>query len=267
MKLIIPRLTRTISVTGSKCSISCAHCGKHYLRFMESPDEVLRRGPRRYLSALVSGGMNDRHWVPLEEHIGLLMKLKEWGWRLNLHTGLIPGEAAGKLRGLADVISFDFLTDDHTIEEVYGVKARGAEYVKTLEMLRGNFEVVPHITAGLLGGEMRGEKDALDALVGLGPEKMVFLVLKPTRGTRYQDCAPPALSGVEDLFSHARSLFPGAELSLGCMRPARSDYGLGLEKLALKYDFSKVVMPSAAFRGYLDGQGIVYDIEEECCAL
>jgi len=266
MKLIIPRLTRTISVTGGLCSINCAHCGKHYLRFMESPDEVLRRGPRKYRSALVSGGMNDRHWVPLEEHTGLLRTLKEWGWRLNLHTGLIPEEMACRLAGLADVISFDFLTDDYTIEEVYGVKASGAEYVKTLEMLSGRFEVVPHITAGLLGGEIRGEKEALGALAAMNPAKIVFLVLKPTRGTRYQDCQPPSLSDVEDLFCHARSLFPDAEMSLGCMRPAR-DYGLKLEMLALKYHFSRVVMPSAAFRAHLEGHGMIYDMEEECCVL
>ncbi len=266
MKLAIPRLTRTISVTGRECAINCAHCGKHYLHFMESPDEVTRRGPRQYRSALVSGGMNDRHWVPVEKHIDLLVTLKRWGWRLNFHTGLIPEDISHALVGLADVISFDFVADDETIEEVYGVKARGSDYQRTLHMLSGLFTVVPHVTLGLRGGRISGEMKALDALVELAPAKIVFLVFRPTKGTGYESCAPPPLSGVDDLFSYGRSLFPHTEFSLGCMRPGK-DYGFELEQMALKYRFNTVVMPSWAFIRLLDEKGIPADIQEECCAL
>lgn len=266
MKLSIPRLTRTISVTGGECAVNCAHCGRHYLHFMESPDEVIRRGPRNYRSALVSGGMNERHWVPVEKHSDLFITLKQWGWRLNFHTGLVPEDVARTLVGAADVISFDFVTDDATIEEVYGVKIRGVEYIRTLHMLSGLFTVVPHITLGLCGGEICGEMKALDALVELAPARIVFLVLRPTKGTRYGSCAPPALSDVEELFSHGRGILPDTEFSLGCMRPGK-DYGFELEKLALKYCFNTVVMPSRPFVRLLDEKGIPTIMQEECCAL
>jgi uncharacterized radical SAM superfamily protein len=266
IRLAIPSHTRTVSVTGKECALACAHCGKRYLHTMETPEEVLKRGPRHYRSALVSGGMNRGGWVPHEEHGEFYDTLLSWNWRLNFHVGLVPAHAVEVLKGRARVVSFDFLVDDVTIREVYGTGAQGRDFCTTYEMLAESFTVVPHVTIGLRGGEISGEREALRALNAYNPRKIIFLILVPTRGTLYERRLPPALPEVESLFSYARDLFPGAHLALGCMRP-RGHYGEKVEELAVASGFSTIVMPSRHLKDTLLSGQDAFRVIEECCAL
>lgn len=71
-------------------------------------------------------------------------------------------------------------------------------------MLRRHARVVPHVTVGLLGGEVRGERHALVMLRELGAEAIVFIVFTPTPGTRFADRQPPPVEAVVDLLARAR---------------------------------------------------------------
>lgn len=266
LNFCFPNLTRTISITGNDCALSCAHCNKYYLRFMETPEEVMSQGPRNYKSALVSGGMNESGWVPVEQFTDFYTLLKQWNWRLNFHVGLFPEELMKTVKNMADRISFDYVVDRVTINEVYGISARGEDFQRTYRALKKNFKVVPHITLGLYGGRISGEWDALDSLKDFNPDEIIFLIFRPTRNTKYHGKTPPSFKEVESIFKYARDLFPEAVFSLGCMRP-RGEYGFQLEKCALHFGFKKFVLPSKLFRDQVSKRGFRIIDSWECCIL
>jgi lipoyl synthase len=266
IRLCVPDLTRTVSVTGSACALSCAHCARHYLGFMETPEEVMARGVRRYRSALVSGGMNGGGWVPLEEHLEFLKLLHSWHWRLNFHVGLMPESSLSLIKGLATKISFDLVLDSKTIDEVYGLNAAGNDYIRVYESLKRDFSVVPHITVGILGGQVRGELEIIDFLSDHKPDEVVFLIFRPTRGTLYGTRNPPAPHDVERVFRHARKILPDASFSLGCMRP-RGKEGYVYERSAMECGFTTFVLPGREFRASLDTEHYAIEEIRECCVL
>jgi uncharacterized radical SAM superfamily protein len=234
---------------------------------MKTPEEVedLPYG-EKYRSCLISGGSDEKGRVPIHEHLPFLARLVSRGFRLNLHTGLLPpGKAAG-LESLSPTVSFDFLVDDETIRAVYGNGASGNDYLESFRALSKKYPTVPHLTIGLLGGRIRGEYAALEALASEKPEKLVFLVFIPTRGSRFERCSPPPLPKVEKIFSRAREILPGTSFLLGCMRPGGSYRGK-LDLLAVKHGFSRLVMPSPAAREAAVRSGLKVVLREECCCL
>ena len=71
---------------------------------------------------------------------------------MNWHVGLIDEAEMATIAPLVDVVSFDFVGDDETIREVYGL-AHGVEtYVETYRLLRRYARTLPHVTIGLRGG-------------------------------------------------------------------------------------------------------------------
>jgi lipoyl synthase len=233
---------------------------------METPDQVMARGPRSFRSALISGGMNEGGWVPVEGHIEFLKLLRSWQWRLNFHVGLIPEESLAQLRGLASRISFDMVLDGMTIEEVYGLRATGKDYLRVYESLTMAHSVVPHITVGIHGGRLRGEMEIIDCLREHRPKEIVFLIFTPTKGTLYGDRRPPSSLDVERVFRYARESFPEASLSLGCMRP-RGFQGYAYEKSALDCEFDTFVLPGREFRNQLCRENFTIEETRECCVL
>ncbi|MFH0801780.1 MAG: radical SAM protein [bacterium] len=262
-----PTRTLAISLTGSRCALSCAHCGGHYLRGMKTPEEAehLLAG-KDYRSCLISGGSDERGRVPLHENLSFLSRLSSIGLRLNLHTGLVPPESVSGLESLSPTISFDFLVDDETIRSVYGTGAAGKDYLESFRALSKRYPTVPHLTIGLLEGRIRGEYAALEALASEKPEKLVFLVFIPTKGSRFERCSPPPLPEVEKIFSRAREILPGTSFFLGCMRPGGL-YRQRLDLLALKYRFSRLVMPSRPAQEMALKLGMQVVTVEECCCL
>jgi len=269
IRLHYPAATMPVSVTGKECALSCRHCGGHYLSSMKSlaDGEALLGGSAGAVkSLLVSGGCDKSGSVPLREHFPLLERLKKAGIRLNLHTG-IPGPAdIPRIAALADTISFDFVTDDATLREVYGHGRTGEDCLQAYRQMAPLARVVPHVTVGLKGGELSGEAEALERLRDEGCREVVFLVFVPTRGTAYQGCKPPPLRDVEELFRHARRLMPDASFSLGCMHP-RGSYKEGLERICLGLGFDSFVNPSPGLRQALEAEGFPITISKECCAL
>ncbi len=260
-----PRYTRSVSLTGADCALECAHCGRHYLQAM-LPAETLQPADPRLVgvtSLLISGGCDARGRVPVTEHLERIRAVRP-GRRLNWHTGLIGEVELQAISGLVDMVSFDLVGDDETIAEVYGLQATVADYRAAYRLLRQAVRVVPHITVGLRGGELAGERAALDILQEEGAEAIAFLVFIPTPGTRYADRTPPPPEEVARLLAEARIAFPRTPLLLGCMRPGGS-YRRALDPLAVRAGINRIVKPGRAVLEYACRLGLQIERQEECC--
>ena len=264
-----PSLTESITLTGQACALNCAHCGGHYLKGMRSVSEMKFVGSldstSTFRSALVSGGCTIEGKVPFEEHLEFLYNLKQ-RVRLNFHVGLLDGKEISLLKGLADVVSFDFVADRETIQEVYGLKQGPEDYRRVYVGLREVVPVIPHLTLGLRGGKWGGEERALDALQELGFTGLVFNVFIPTPGTRYALRQPLPVEEVVRFLAKARVRFPDVPLALGCMRP-KGKYRQVLDEAAVSLGLNRLVMPTPRARRRAEELGLRVIKGEECCAL
>lgn len=257
-----PLSTATISLTGPHCALNCAHCGGEYLRPMMPIWSAEVQGAT---SCLISGGCDPSGKVPVTRGLEKIRALRK-GRVMNWHVGLIEREEAEAIAPYVDVISFDFVGDDETIREVYGLERPVEEYVKTYDLLRGYFPLIPHITVGLKGGEIVGEYRALEILERLGVEGLILIVFTPTSGTRYADREPPELKGVIDLIAEARLRFPAVPLYLGCMRP-RGEYRHLLDPWALRAGVNGIVSPASEAVVLAEELGLEIARRKECCAV
>lgn len=264
-----PTLTESITLTGESCALNCAHCGGHYLKGMRSVPEIKAQGFSNskypFRSALISGGCTLEGKVPFTQQLDFLHKLKQ-DVRLNFHVGLLDGEEILLLKDLANVVSFDFVGDSETIEEVYGLRKGLEDYRRVYQALREVVTVLPHITLGLRGGQWGGEEKALDALEELGLDGLIFNVFIPTPGTRYAQKLPLPVEEVIRFLARARMRFPDISLALGCMRP-KGKYRQILDEAAVALGLNRLVMPTPGARRLAGELGLRVVRGEECCAL
>ena len=257
-----PVATLAVSVTGAACALRCAHCNGHYLAGMRRLDDPALDAAR---SLLISGGCDREGRVPVLPHLGAIARLAA-GRRLNWHVGLIDEATMLAIRPYADVISFDFVGDDDTIREVYGLAKTVGDYVACFQMLRRYARVVPHVTIGLHGGRLRGERRALEILRSLGADELVLIVFIPTPGTAFAACEPPRLNEVVDLIAEARVCFPDVPVRLGCMRPG-GEYREQLDPLAVEVGLNGIVNPARGAVRAAQRLGLRIEWGDECCVL
>ncbi len=257
-----PSHTLAVSLTGTRCALDCAHCGRHYLQGMASIDQA---NPAGKTSCLISGGCDEHGRVPVRSHLERVAELRR-GRLLNWHVGMIDAEQMRAIAPLVDVISFDFLVDAETIREVYGLDYNADDYLRTYDMLRCHARVVPHLTLGLRGGQFCGEYRALDALKAVGVEALVVLVFIPTAGTRYARRLPPPVQEVSAFLTCVRSALPEVPIYLGCMRPG-GRYREELDPLAVRAGVDKIVNPSGSAVATATQLGLQVRWESECCAI
>ncbi|MHB1652150.1 MAG: radical SAM protein [Desulfitobacteriaceae bacterium] len=262
-----PVQTESISLTGVECALECAHCGGHYLQGMRKISEIQGQDLSGFgfRSALISGGCTADGRVPFLPSLEFLRELKQ-RIRLNFHVGLIKDEEIPILKDLADVVSFDFVADEETIREVYGISRSPKDYAAVYQKLRQAVPVMPHLTLGLKGGEWQGEERALDKLEELGLDGLVFIVFIPTSGTRYADQRPPRVEEVVEFLAKARVRFPDIPLALGCMRP-KGRYRQELDEAAVALGINRLVLPTPGARELAEKLGLAIERGEECCAL
>ncbi len=263
-----PNATRAVSATGLQCGLDCAHCGGHFLEGMATVEDALREleGTKsRPKSFLISGGCDRRGKVPWTSLGSFIERAKRAG-RVNFHVGLVDEEEAKALSGYADAVSFDFVGDDETIHEVFGLDRTVEDYVRSYRALRRHTRVLPHICVGLRGGQISGEYRALEILKGEGAEALVFIVLIPTPGTRYATKSPPPLDEVTEILARARIDFPRTPILLGCMRPS-GRYRADLDRAAVRCGVQKIVIPSRAAVTLAGELGLEVRRGEECCVL
>jgi uncharacterized radical SAM superfamily protein len=216
-------------------------------------------------SCLISGGCDPTGSVPVLAH---LERVRAWrqGRTMNWHVGFVTESEVATIAPLVDVISFDFVGDDATIRDVYGLDRTVDDYVETYRLLRRFARTLPHVTIGLRGGALGHELLAFERLQDLGADGLVLLVFMPTPGTRYADRQPPTPEAVSDLLAEARIRFPEIPLYLGCMRP-KGRYRDDVDPLAVRAGINVVVSPSNPARQLAAELGLEARKMRECCVL
>lgn len=257
--------TAAISLTGGQCALGCAHCNGEYLQHMIPVDQALEKagGAPSYL---ISGGSDRSGKVPVISHLDEIAALAG-GSRLNWHVGLISETEMDLIAPYVDTVSFDFVGDNETIHEVYGIDATVEDYTRAYAQLQERVRVVPHLTIGLRGGELGHERPALQILKDLDAfDTLVFLVLIPTPGTAYEDRDPPAVEDAIDLIAEGRLMFPNRLISLGCMRP-HGEYRSQLDSLAVRAGVNRIVSPARDATELAEELGLRPERKTECCVL
>jgi len=257
-----PTHTLPISLTGTRCAQQCAHCNGVYLAHMQPIWDV---HPDGATSCLISGGCDTRGRVPVTQHLDRIVALRP-GRRLNWHVGMIAEDEIRTISPLVDVVSFDIVGDAETVSEVYGLNYGLDDYMETYDMLARHVRVVPHMTIGLRGGTISGERAALEAIQARAPDRLVLLILIPTRGTAYAERQPPSLAEVTDLFIEARCMLPQCDVRLGCMRPYGA-YRQAVDQLAIRAGLNGIVNPTRAAVSLAAKMGLRINRGDECCAL
>lgn len=257
-----PRQTKSISVTGTDCQKQCAHCSGHYLKHM-LPIAAIESSSAT--SFLISGGCKADGTVPISQHIAELKAVKQER-RYNLHVGLIEGEEIDQIAEVADCVSFDFVGDDETIREVFGLEKRVSDYIRSYWELRKKVKVMPHICIGLHGGKIRGEYRAVEILKEMGIDNLTFIIFTPTRGTPYEHCLPPKMEEVVTLLQWVRNLCPSIPIHLGCMRPG-GRYRSEIDEWAVKIGIDTIVNPTPKAVELAKTMGMSILQSEECCVL
>jgi len=260
-----PEATQVITLTGTDCSLNCAHCGGHYLKNMTPVNNIFGADKGKYTSCLISGGCDQAGKVPMGSSWQLMTKLKKER-KMNLHVGLVSHGEAARLPEVCDVVSFDFVGDDDTIQEVYGLNKTVADYLDCYRNLRKYVKVLPHICIGLKGGEIKGEYQALELLQREEVDGLVFIVFSPTQNTRYAHRMPPPLEEVIKVIATARRMFPNKPIHLGCMRP-KGQYRANLDTWAVKCGINKLVVPTLSGRQTAKELGLKIITGQECCVL
>jgi uncharacterized radical SAM superfamily protein len=195
-------------------------------------------------------------------------QVRAWrrGRTMNWHVGFVSEAEMESIAPLVDVVSFDFVGNDATIQEVYGIDRTVEDYVNTYRLLRRHSRTLPHVTIGLRGGTLGHEIPALEHLEVLGIDGLVILVFIPTQGTRYAERQPPPLSEVAELLVDARLRFPEKPLYLGCMRP-KGSYRNDLDLMAVQAGFNVIVSPARPARQRAAELGLTTRQTRECCVL
>ncbi len=265
IEFVTPGRTLPVSVTGTACSLNCAHCSGVYLRNMVSLNTTLAGPAGEESSYLVSGGSDKHGRVPLLDNWTKLKKLAERG-PLNLHTGLVNEEEARQLADVAAVVSFDFVGDNDTIAAVYGLPVTVEDYLDSYRFLQKYSRVIPHLCIGLNKGRIKSEYEALQMLRQEKVEAISMIIFRPTAETAFSDCLPPPPEEVAYFIASARLMFPHTPLYLGCMRPG-GRYREQVDVYALKAGVNKIVIPSPAARRQVIRLGLTVSLSEECCSL
>jgi lipoyl synthase len=255
-----PLDTAVLSLTGPHCALSCAHCGGHYLKGMRP---IWETEPDGAGTVLISGGCDSRGRVPVLAHTE---QVRAWraGRLMNWHVGFVSEAEMEAIAPLVDVVSFDFVGDDETAREVYGLDVSVDDYEATYRLLRRHARTIPHVTIGLRGGALGHEMPALERLQALGADGLVLLVFMPTPGTRYADRLPPGPEAVAGLAAEARQRFPDVSIYLGCMRP-KGVYREAVDPLAVRAGVNVIVSPSRAARRAAHDLGLTAHEIRTCC--
>jgi uncharacterized radical SAM superfamily protein len=257
-----PNRTLAVSLTGDRCALDCAHCAGYYLKGMVAIEDA---DAKDMASCLISGGCDAYGRVPVTSHMAEVEALRT-GRILNWHVGMIAEDDMRTIASCVDIVSFDFVGDTETIREVYGLDYTVEDYANTYAMLRRYAPVVPHLTLGLRGGLFSGEYAALRMLKKVGLDALVLLILRPTPGTRYEGCQPPAPEEVAAFLLRTRCELPDTPIYLGCMRPG-GRYRRELDPLAVRAGINTIVNPAPSAVREARELGLSIQWRDECCVI
>lgn len=257
-----PVQTMSVSLSGSECALDCAHCGGHYLKSMRTIQDLNGFSGK---SCLISGGCSLDGKVGVGAHLEALKQAKG-SKRYNFHVGLLSESEIEKIVPLADVVSFDMVGATDTIQEVFGTSYTFDDYKQCYLNLRKHVKVIPHICIGLHAGQINGEYKAMEFLKSAGCDSLTFIVLIPTKGTRYENVQTVEVEKVASILCKARVMFPNIPINLGCMRPG-GIYRKKLDELAVLCGVNGIVQPMREALNIATQMGLDIHVDEECCSL
>lgn len=262
--------TESISTTKSYCYLNCKHCNKHYLKNMKNIEDIENLAKKGIKSFLISGGMNSKIEVPIIPFFDKLKRIKEtYNIKYNIHTGIIDNniDYIEKLKFLHDAISFDVVGNEDVYKNVYGNNYYKEMMSSFYTLLNEGFNVKPHITIGLNGGEIKHEYDVVKILQNFQNmiDEVIFIVFIPTKNTEFENSNPPNLEEIESIFKFFKNKLPNTTFTLGCMQP-KGAYRKKLQILSLKY-MDKITQPITNTIEYAKENKMSIHYSDECCAL
>jgi uncharacterized radical SAM superfamily protein len=266
-----------VSVTGTKCSLNCHHCGRRYLKHMTpaSTNEELVEYCQKLQSQgvpgiVLSGGSSRDGVVPLCDFADGIRDVKEQTDLCILaHTGPINEKEANILGSAGlDGSLLDVIGSADTTEKVLGVRIPPERYASAIGAINENEMIFsPHIIVGLDYGKINGELKALELLRGASVDNICIIVLIPTRGTPMEDVPPPLPGTVGRVTAIAKLMYPDVPVTLGCVRPGKG-YRQAVDEAAVMAGAVKVAIPSNAAEKTAKELGLkIKEIEQSCCGL
>ncbi|MEM4164637.1 MAG: radical SAM protein [Nitrososphaerales archaeon] len=265
-----------ISVTGRRCFLNCDHCGGKLLESMfsaESPDKLytlmkrlVQKGAKGFL---LSGGCNSQGYVPLEQFLPVVAKIKrEVSIEVVVHCGLAPSHIADALaESGVDAVLLDIVGSDATIKEVCHLDKCVDSFNHLLKTLsERSLPVVPHIVVGMHYGMMLGERYALALISKYRPAAVVIVALMPLEGTKMMHIAPPSPQDIARVMLAARLTMPNIPIVLGCARP-RGNHRVATDALAVRCGVNGITYPSESLFHICTRRGIHLAFSEKCCGL
>jgi len=271
-----PRSFLNISLTGKRCSLMCTNCKAILLNSMvdassESLVEIVSRNHNPCLNGiLVSGGFTkDGKLFLSEDHLRQLKRIKKQYPRLKmlLHCGFTDRDTAKKIAGTSlDGVLLNIIADTEAIESIYKLKGFSPQdyYLSFRYLKDAGLKVAPHIVTGLLSPLISSEYKAVDRLVDMGAESLVFVVNKRLSKS-FRDPGYD-MQGFLSLVDHARARSENLKISFGCAQPSgrdKTDTEIGL--LRLKID--SMAFPSEKAIEFALKHDIAFKFSEECCAV
>lgn len=263
----------SVSVTGSRCQLGCAHCGGHYLEGMlaaESPDELRvlanEMTDRGCAGFLLSGGCDRAANVPLGPFAPAIADIKRnTNLKVSVHPGLIgEGESADLVEAGVDVFCVDIVQDQKVIHDILGLNVPPKAYEDSLASLfrAGAEQVVPHICVGLNGDERSGERSAVEMVERYDIASLALLSFIPTAGTRMAQAPIVSDEHFLDIVEYAVGTV-SCPVTLGCMRPRGNP---ALELRCYYAGISGIAVPSRETLERLEHIGVNVQKKEICCA-
>lgn len=264
-----------ISVTGSACALQCEHCQSKVLDGMITVPEggifelARRLQVRGTEGVLISGGSKTNGEVPLRSHLDGMRRIKEeLGMRVIVHSGVVAADLADGLAAAnVDGVMLDVIGADETVEEVYHLNLKTADFERSIRSLtdRG-LNVIPHIVLGLHYGRLVGEWNALEMIARYPVSALILVVLSPLVGTPMADVAPPPIEEVTEYFAQARQAMPKTPVNLGCGRPMGATK-IALDKSAVDNGLNGIAYPADGIIEYAQTCGLEPRYYEYCCSL
>jgi len=265
----------SISVTGNKCSLKCAHCNGKMLETMISVDsgkdlvELCKRIEKEGgVGCLISGGCRPDGSVPLENFVEAIRKIKrETNLTVVVHTGVLSGDMAQQLANAnIDAALMDIIGSNETIQEIYQLNARVEDYERSMEALnRAGIPFVPHVLIGLHYGKLRGELEALRTISEHDPAGLIFIAFIPIRGTPMENVLPPDPIDIARVMVAARSFMPRIPHALGCARPT-SDHRKKTDVLAVQAGVNAIAFPADEAISAAKSIGLETYFSSMCCS-
>lgn len=254
----------SLSVTGDRCDLMCAHCRGQHLKGMLpafSSDELMNTARAIKEDGgngmLISGGCDIRGRTPMPDRFDTIAKIKEMGLEVNVHTGFLTDPEAQRLVDAGvDAFSVDVHQDPDIIRTVLNMDEDPDIYSRTIDnILRHGGNVIPHLTIGF------GTEDLMmsaDLLKRKGIGTVTILGLMGTKGTDVIDVP------VDGMLEGIRLLTEmGFKITLGCMRP-RSHI---LEMECVKLGVDRIANPSIRTVRWLEDNGHFVEEIRKCCCL